>query len=166
MTSLTFETSLTLCQPALEYIHLTAPQFDIYDARTIVVYRYDESIRGFASISHTPQEKMIKYLNLDDLYDEKDFMLNLIQKIGLPSIEELREDQKNRIYQLRDLDGNLLFANLKPRVQEVKTSTFVTKTTNSKRGRPPQERNEDDSQNKSQRGRQLRAKLVYLPHNT
>ena len=147
MTSLTYETSLTLCQPALEYIHLTAPQLDIYDARTIVVYRYDESIRGFGSIQHTPNEKIIKYLHLDDLYDEKDFMLNLIPKIGLPNIEELNEDQKNRMYQLRDLDGNLLFANIRPRPQP--------------RGRPVRNNtntNEQNSPNRSQRGRTLRNK--------
>ena len=147
MTSLTYETSLTLCQPALEYIQLTAPQLDIYDARTIVVYRYNESIRGFGSIQHTPNEKIIKYLHLDDLYDEKDFILNLIPKIGLPNIEELNEDQKNRMYQLRDLDGNLLFANIRPRTQP--------------RGRPVQNNtntNEQSSPNRSQRGRTLRNK--------
>ena len=163
MTSLTYETSLTLCQPALEYIHLTAPQLDIYDARTIVVYRYDESIRGFGSIQHTPNEKIIKYLHLDDLYDEKDFMLNLIPKIGLPNIEELNEDQKNRMYQVRDLDGNLLFANIRPRPrpQSQRISTESSTLHGGKRGRPPQnstDANEQNSPNRSQRGRTLRNK--------
>lgn len=161
MTSLTYETSLTLCQPALEYIHLTAPQFDIYEAHTIVVYRYNESIRGFGSIQHTPNEKIIKYLHFDDIYNEKDFMLNLIPKIGLPNIEELNEDQKNRIYQLRDLDGNLLFANIRPRPQPQRISTESSTLHGSKRGRPPQnsaDANEQNSPNKSQRGRTLRSK--------